>query len=116
VVRVFGTQISEIQAESVNSTIIEEAGVSNAISFAAPDMTFISLFVGAIIILLTLANAFAPYAAAGGHRFKIFVFLSCTMAMSGIAVIVIPEIVHSLFQSVAETPLTGSETGPVAPQ
>jgi archaellum biogenesis protein FlaJ (TadC family) len=75
-------------------------------------MGFISIFVGIVILMLTFANAFAPYAAAGGHRFKLFVFLACTMAMSGIAMLVIPHIVQGLFASVSETPLTGTGTTP----
>jgi flagellar protein FlaJ len=110
VVRVFGGQIADIQEQSIDSTIIQEAGVSQAISFASPDMGFISVFVGLVIIMLTFANAFAPYAAAGGHRFKLFVFLACTLAISGIAMLIIPHIVQGLFQSVSETPLTGTET------
>ncbi len=78
-------------------------------------MGFVHIFVALIIILLTVANAFAPYAAAGGHRFKIFVFLACTMAMSGIAMLVIPHIVTGLFQSVADTPLSGGPTLPTTP-
>jgi flagellar protein FlaJ len=108
VVRVFGTQIAEIQQENIDSDIVQEAGVSQAISFAQPDMGFISLFVGVMVVLLTFANAFAPYAATGGHRFKLFVFLACTMFMSGVAMLVIPSIVQGLFQSVSETPLTGN--------
>jgi flagellar protein FlaJ len=115
VVKVFGGQISDIQTQNLDSGIVQEAGVSDAISFAQPDMTFISIFVGVIIIMLTLANAFAPYAASGGHRFKLFVFLACTMAMSGVALLVIPHIVTGLFQSVADTPLSGGPTMPTTP-
>jgi flagellar protein FlaJ len=115
VVNVFGRQIADIQKESIDSAIIQEAGVSQAISFAAPDMAFVNIFVGVTILMLTVANAFAPYAASGGHRFKIFVFLACTMAMSGIAMLVIPQIVQGLFQSVSETPLSGTGTTSVTP-
>ena len=113
VVRVFGSQISDIQAQNLDSDLIREAGVSQAITFAQPDMGFISMFVGLVIVLLTVANAFAPYAASGGHRFKIFVFLACTMAMSGIALLVVPQIVEGLFRSVSQVPITGA--GPVVP-
>ncbi len=114
VVKVFGTQISDIQTQNLDSGIVQEAGVSQAISFAQPDMTFISIFVGIIIIMLTIANAFAPYAASGGHRFKLFVFLACTMAMSGIAMLVIPHIVTGLFQSVADAPLSSGPSVPTS--
>lgn len=106
VVRVFGAEITKVQDANLDSDLVREAGVSAAITFAAPDMSFISLFVSVMIIMLTGANAFAPYAAAGGHRFKLFVYLSGTMLISGLAMLIIPAIVHSLFQSVAESPMT----------
>jgi flagellar protein FlaJ len=106
VVRVFGNQIADIQQQNVDSDIVREAGVSSAITFARPDMGFLSIFVGVMIIMLTVANAFAPYAAAGGHKFKLFAFLACTMLTSGIAMLVVPAVVQGLFHSVSQTPLT----------
>jgi flagellar protein FlaJ len=106
VVRVFGAEITKVQDANLDSDIVQEAGVSQAITFASPDMAFIGIFVSVMIIMLTLANAFAPYAAAGGHRFKLFLYLSATMLISGIAMIVIPEIVQHLFKSVSESPLS----------
>jgi archaellum biogenesis protein FlaJ (TadC family) len=106
VVRVFGAEITKVQDANLDSDIVQEAGVSQAITFASPDMTFIGIFVSVMIIMLTLANAFAPYAASGGHRFKFFLYLSATMLITGIAMIVIPEIVQHLFKSVSESPLS----------
>jgi archaellum biogenesis protein FlaJ (TadC family) len=57
--------------------------------------------------MLTLANSFAPYAASGGHRYKIFNFAVIMMLISGVSYIVIPEVVQGLFASVAETPTAG---------
>ena len=56
------------------------------------------------IIMLTAANAFAPYAAGGGHRYRIFNYAVIMMLISGISYLVIPQIVESLFASVAQTP------------
>jgi hypothetical protein len=109
VVRVFGTEITKVQDANLDSELVREAGVSQAITFASPDMGFIGLFVSLMILLLTFANAFAPYAAAGGHRFKLFVYLSGTLLISGIAMLVIPEIVQNLFKSVSESPLTSGQ-------
>ncbi|HEX5367951.1 MAG TPA: hypothetical protein VFY10_00905, partial [Dehalococcoidia bacterium] len=60
------------------------------------------------IIMLTVANAFAPYAASGGHKFKLFMFLAMTMLASGIAMLVVPAVVEALFHSVSSTPLTST--------
>ena len=109
VVRVFGTEITKVQDANLDSELVREAGVSQAITFASPDMSFIGLFVSVMILMLTAANAFAPHAAAGGHRFKLFIYLGGTMMISGIAMLVIPEIVQNLFKSVSESPLTSGQ-------
>ncbi len=108
VVVIFGNKIADVQSENLDSDLIAEAGVSNAIVFAAPDAAFIRLLVVISIIMLTLANSFAPYAASGGHRYKIFNYAVIMMMISGIFYIVIPEIVQGLFRSVADTPLSGT--------
>ena len=109
VVRVFGAKISKVQDANLDSELVREAGVSQAITFASPDMSFIGLFVSVMILMLTAANAFAPYAAAGGHRFKLFIYLGGMMMISGIAMLIIPEIVQNLFKSVSESPLTSGQ-------
>jgi len=104
VVLIFGNKISEVQDENLDSDLLAEAGVSNAIVFAAPDAGFIRILVVISILMLTFANSFAPYAASGGHRYKIFNYAVIMMLISGISMLVIPAIVHSLFDSVAQTP------------
>ncbi len=108
VVLIFGGKIAEVQDENLDSDLIAEAGVSNAIVFAAPDAAFIRLLVVVSIIMLTMANSFAPYAAAGGHRYKIFYFAVIMMLISGVAYLAVPEVVQGLFRSVSETPLSGT--------
>jgi len=108
VVLIFGGKIAEVQDDNLDSDLIAEAGVSNAIVFAAPDGAFIRLLVVISILMLTAANAFAPYAASGGHRYKVFISAVMMLLISGVSYIVIPEIVHGLFASVAETPVAGT--------
>ncbi len=108
VVLIFGGKIAEVQDENLDSDLIAEAGISNAIVFAAPDAAFIRLLVVVSIIMLTMANSFAPYAAAGGHRYKIFNFAVIMMLISGVAYLAVPEVVQGLFRSVSETPLSGT--------
>jgi archaellum biogenesis protein FlaJ (TadC family) len=67
-------------------------------------MHFIGIFVSIMVVMLTAANAFAPYAAAGGHRFKIFLYGSIMLAISGAVMIVVPAVVQGLFSSVASAP------------
>jgi len=108
VVLIFGGKIAEVQDQSLTSDIVTEAGVGNAIVFAAPDAGFIRMLVVVSIIMLTAANSFAPYAAAGGHRYNIFTYAVFMMLISGLSYIIIPEVVQGLFASVAETPAAGT--------
>ena len=57
-------------------------------------------------VLLTAANSFAPYAAAGGHRLKLCLYGAVMMIIAGIALIVVPHMVQALFQNVASAPTT----------
>jgi flagellar protein FlaJ len=107
VVRIFGTKISEVQDANLNSDIVREAGVSQAIVFAAPDMGIITILVSLMIIMLTAANAFSPYAAGGGHRYRLFGFASVMMIVSGVLMLVVPSVVQGLFSSVSSQPLSG---------
>lgn len=104
VMRIFGDQLSKVQDENLNSEVVQQAGVSSAISFAAPDFALISIFVSVSILLLTVANSFAPYAAGGGHKFKFFAFAAVMMLISGLALLSVPPVVDGLFKSVSETP------------
>jgi flagellar protein FlaJ len=104
VLRIFGTELGKVQNESLNSDILSEAGVSNMLLYSAPNMRFITVFVGMMILFLTAANTFAPYAAVGGHRYKLCLYGAIMLFISGVAIIVIPAMVSVLFENVAAMP------------
>lgn len=105
VVKVFGTKIAEVQGQTLSSSIMSQAGVSSSILYSSPDMQMIGVLVISTIFMLTAANAFAPYAASGGHRFKIFIFASLMLLISGVTMLLVPWLVDNLFRSVSETPI-----------
>lgn len=108
VIRIFGAKLAEVQAEAMSGGVAEEAGVNTVLMYGAPNMAFVDMFVGVVVLLLTVTNAFAPYAAGGGHRYKLCAYLAIMMFMSGIALIIVPDIVQSLFQTVSSGPaMTG---------
>jgi len=104
VMRIFGGELAKVQSESLNSDIVAQAGVSNFLLYSAPNMGFISLFVSMMILVVTAANTFAPYAAGGGNRYKLCLFAAVMMFMSGVAMLVIPAVVSVLFENIAATP------------
>jgi archaellum biogenesis protein FlaJ (TadC family) len=109
VVAVFGDKITQVQSENMNSETVREAGVTTAISFAAPDQGFITILVSLNIVLLTIVNSFAPYAAGGGHRYGVFKYGVLMMIISGVSLLVVPWVVSGLFASVSAPP-TGTPT------
>ncbi len=112
VVQVFGNELAKVQSESLQSDVASEAGVGDALLFAAPALEFIPVFVGTVALMLTAANSFAPYAAAGGHRLKLCLYAAVMMIIAGIALIVVPHIVQALFENVASTPETATTSVP----
>jgi flagellar protein FlaJ len=104
VVRIFGTELSKIQDQSLNSDVLTEAGVNPMLIYSSPDMRFISFFVYTMILFLTAANAFAPYAAVGGNRYKLCLFGAIMLFLSGAAIILIPNMVSALFDNISAAP------------
>jgi archaeal flagellar protein FlaJ len=98
---VFGSKMVEVQSQGLDQGVAQEAGVSTTLLFAAPDMAFIRAFIVAVILILTAANTFAPYAASGGHVYKLCLYGSVMCFLSGLAMLVIPWIVQGLFASIA---------------
>jgi flagellar protein FlaJ len=103
VVQIFGEQLTQVQSQSLEGGVAAEAGVGDALLFQAPALGFIPVFVGTVAIMLTAANSFAPYAAAGGHRLKLCLYLAVMMVITGLMMIVVPSMVDALFKSVVDT-------------
>ncbi len=104
VVQVFGAELAKVQDQSLQGDLATEAGVGDALLFQFPALEFIPVFVGTVVLMLTASNAFAPYAAAGGHRLKLCLYGAVMMIISGLALIFIPQLVQSVFQNVATPP------------
>jgi archaellum biogenesis protein FlaJ (TadC family) len=49
--------------------------------------------------VLTVANAVAVYATAGGHYYKIFFYLAITLGISGSAMLLLPRVVEIMFKT-----------------
>lgn len=104
VVQVFGGQISEVQDASLADGVAAEAGVSDALVFQFGSLEFIPVFVATVALMLTASNSFAPYAASGGHRYKLCFYGAIMMAISGVAFLVVPYMVQAVFENIASTP------------
>jgi len=101
VLAIFGAKMMEVQTQGLDTGVAAEADVSTTLLFAAPDIGFVKAFIVAVILILTAANSFAPYAAAGGHIYKLCLYGAVMCFLSGVAMLLIPAVVQALFASVA---------------
>jgi archaellum biogenesis protein FlaJ (TadC family) len=60
----------------------------------------------AVILALTLVNAFAPRAAAGGHSFKMALFGAFTLCATGAVLLLVPPLANSMFSDALSQPLS----------
>jgi flagellar protein FlaJ len=115
VVLVFNDQIATIQSDAFESDLLAEAGVEGVVLVQLAGAGFIPIFVGTVALFITASNAFAPYAATGGHRLKVCLYAAVMMVLAGIVMFVVPHVVHGLFDSIAESgvqPVTAPSPAP----
>lgn len=98
---IFSTKMVEVQSQGLSTGVAEDANVSTTLLFAAPNIAFIRAFVIAVVLVLTATNTFAPYAAGGGHPYKLCLYGAVMTFLTGVAMLIIPAIVQGLFASVA---------------
>ena len=110
VVSAFNIKLVQAQAvvSSEHTTTIspEQIGIPNALTFQSFDTAFIKFMVLAVIISLTLVNAFAPRAAAGGHSFKMALFGAFTLCATGAVLLLVPPMANSMFSDALSQPIS----------
>jgi flagellar protein FlaJ len=109
VVSAFNTKLVEAQAmvasENTSSINPEDIGIPGSLGFEEFNTGFIKIMVLAVIIALTVVNAFAPRAAAGGHNFKLAFFGAFTMVATGVVLLAVPPMAASMFSDTLSQPL-----------
>jgi archaellum biogenesis protein FlaJ (TadC family) len=72
---------------------------------------FIKIFVLVVTVVLTVVDTWAPHAASGGHHHKVWLYGAVMLLISGLALMIVPEMVQALFHSVSsDTTVTGTGT------
>ncbi len=109
VVAAFNSKLLEAQAmvNAENTTTLnpKDIGIPDALAFQNFDTSFIKIMVLAVIIALTVVNAFAPRAAAGGHNFKLAFFGAFTMFTTGVVLIAVPPMAANMFSDTLSQPV-----------
>jgi len=82
---------AEQGAEAMKAMAVE------LLSFAAPQTDFLEKITIAMLVLLALVNSFAIVSSEGSHLLKITFYLSIMLLLTGIAFLVVPPLVSSIF-------------------
>jgi flagellar protein FlaJ len=98
---IFGQKLAEVQQQGLSGGVAAEANVDTSLVFVSPNIAFVRAFVVVVILVLTVANTFAPYAASGGHIYKLCLYGAVMAFISGLSMLLVPAIVHAIFTSVA---------------
>lgn len=101
---VFAVQLNNIQTQALSDTSPTSTGgidVTNVLAFASPDIGFIRGFALVVTLVLTVVNTWSPHATAGGHHHKVWLYAAVTLVLSGLALMVVPQVVGGLFSSVS---------------
>jgi len=108
IVSAFNTKLVQAEAvvgsEHTTSISPEELGIPSALSFQEFDAGFMTFMVMAVIMAMTVVNAFAPRAAAGGHSFKMALFGSLMLCTTGAVLLLVPPMANSMFSDTLTQP------------
>jgi flagellar protein FlaJ len=99
VIVAFGGMVTQAEA-----TIPNMANAPNASAFSSFNLSGLEIMqhlVLPLVVIFTIANAIVPTLAEGGSRIKIFNNLGITAAISGISLLVLPQLANQLFISVS---------------
>ena len=104
IMRVFSSSVggnAETLGEASDSTLAESnLAMADLFTFGQVNLQLVDILVTSVVLVITLANAFAPKAAAGGHSYKFLYNLSVYMAITGALMLAVPGLAGSLFNSI----------------
>jgi archaeal flagellar protein FlaJ len=91
------------KAQEAMPTVSGAPSLSSFTSFNLSGLEVMHSLVLPLVLIFTVANAIVPTVAEGGSRYKILSNLGITAAISGVCLIVLPELAAALFKSIAQT-------------
>ena len=103
VMQLFASELKDQTAPDISATgasIPDIAGASGFNTFANVDFGFLTILTTAVVLVLTVANALAPYSASGGHRFRFFLGLGVMLVITGAMMAAIPPMADSIFSTI----------------
>jgi archaeal flagellar protein FlaJ len=98
VITIFGTMVGKAEASMPQVTGAPQ--MSAFTTFNIEGLNILHTMVLPLLIIFTIANSLAPSVAEGGSWYKIFFNLGIMATISGICMLVIPQIAAALFSSI----------------
>lgn len=99
VVSFLGREVANISMPKIQS----EIGIPSLVifSFSQADMRFFYSLLIPTILILSVVNAFAAQAVAGGYAYKFFYYFAVTLASSGAIMLILPKLTSMIFRITA---------------
>lgn len=95
------TDTDAVDPVATGAPIPDIAGSSGFNTFANVDFAFLNLIIIAVVVVFTIANAVAPWAASGGHRMRAGYQLGVMMIVSGLMLVLIPPASKMIFAKIS---------------
>ncbi len=96
------TDAGLLQEATSSSAASQAFSASSAFTFGQVNLQVVSILTTAVILVLTIANAFAPKGAEGGHSYKLVFNLAITMVISGFLMLAVPKMANSIFETITD--------------
>jgi flagellar protein FlaJ len=86
---------------AAGAAVPDIANSSGFNTFAAVNFEFLNLIITMVVVVFTIANAVAPWAASGGHRMRAGYQIGVMMVVSGVCMTVIPPLSRMIFTTIS---------------
>ena len=96
------TDAGLLQEATSSSAASQAFSASSAFTFGQVNLQVVSILTTAVILVLTIANAFAPKGAEGGHSYKLVFNPAITMVISGFLMLAVPKMANSIFETITD--------------
>ncbi|NQW19330.1 MAG: archaellar assembly protein FlaJ [Chloroflexi bacterium] len=90
-----------VDVSASGASIPDIASTSGFNTFANVNFEFLNIIITMVVVVFTIANAVAPWAASGGHRMRAGYQLGVMMVVSGVCMTMIPPISRAIFTTIS---------------
>ena len=92
---------SAVDPSGSGAPIPDIANSSGFNTFANVNFEFLNIIITMVVVVFTIANAVAPWAASGGHRMRAGYQIGVMMVVSGICMTIIPPLSTMIFTTIS---------------